>query len=112
MGKLYLSLFGTFEARLDGEPLLDFRSNKVRGLLVYLAVEADQRHTRTRLCGLFWPEEGESTARENLRQTLHQLQGTIKNQLPVRPFLLISSNSLQFNLKALINSTLLSLRTC
>ena len=40
MKKLYLSFFGPFQARLDGEEISTFKSNKVRTLLAYLAVEA------------------------------------------------------------------------
>ena len=38
MPQLTLSFLGGFEARLDDQPLVNFRSAKVQGLLIYLAL--------------------------------------------------------------------------
>lgn len=46
MARLNLSFLGPFQVTLDSQPALGFESNKVRALLVYLAVEADRPHTR------------------------------------------------------------------
>ncbi len=46
MPRLSLSLLGSFQATLDGRPITGFESDRVRGLLAYLAVEADRPHRR------------------------------------------------------------------
>ena len=47
MSHLYLKLFGSFEASLNGQPIKQFYSDKVRALLAYLVSSADQPHHRT-----------------------------------------------------------------
>ncbi|MEZ4594814.1 MAG: BTAD domain-containing putative transcriptional regulator [Chloroflexota bacterium] len=47
---------------------------KVMGLFAYLALEAEQMHSRDSLLGLFWPELPEEDARNNLRVTLARLR--------------------------------------
>lgn len=44
MRRLSLYLLGPYQVTLDGEPITEFRSDKVRALLAYLAVEADGPH--------------------------------------------------------------------
>ncbi|QLQ05250.1 MAG: hypothetical protein HZY76_03480 [Anaerolineae bacterium] len=44
MAHLTLDLLGTFAATLDGRAVQGFRSNKARGLLAYLALEAGRWH--------------------------------------------------------------------
>ena len=55
MACLYITLFGPFRAGLDGEAVTAFSSNKVRGLLAYLAVEAPRVFRRDSLAALLWP---------------------------------------------------------
>jgi len=52
--------------RLDG--------TKSGALLAYLALERHQAIRRTQLAAAFWPELDEKAARNNLRQTLHNLR--------------------------------------
>ena len=54
MVRLQINLLGSVEVLLDGETVTGFRSNKARGLLAYLAVEANRPIARTRLATLFW----------------------------------------------------------
>ena len=74
MTRLSLDLLGTFHATLDGQAISSFRSNKVRALLAYLAVEAGRSHSRASLAALFWPESSDQDAFRNLRVTLHRLR--------------------------------------
>ncbi len=74
MTRLSLDLLGTFSATLDGHAIGSFRSNKVRALLAYLAVEAGRPHSRASLAALFWPESSDQDALRNLRVTLHRLR--------------------------------------
>ena len=50
--RLTLTLLGALQFTLDGEPITAFESDKVRALLVYLALEADRPHRREVLAEL------------------------------------------------------------
>ena len=97
MAQLEISLLGSIQVTLDGQPVTGFKSNKVRALLAYLAVEADMPHRRETLAGLFWPEWPEREALGNLRYTLSDLRGAIGDRSAKPPFLIISRESIQFN---------------
>jgi DNA-binding SARP family transcriptional activator len=97
MARLTLSLLGPFRATLDGEPVIEFKSDKVRALLAYLAVEADQPHSRDKLSGLLWPEWPDRDARNNLRYALSSLRQVIKDREAIPPFLHISRQTIQFS---------------
>ncbi|MGB0385750.1 MAG: AfsR/SARP family transcriptional regulator [Ardenticatenaceae bacterium] len=97
MRHLGLSLLGGFEADLDGEPITAFGTDKVRGLLVYLAVEADHLHRREELASLFWAEKPERTARKSLRQGLTMLRGALDDRDAEVPFLLVTRQTVQWN---------------
>ncbi len=77
MTKLKLSLFGTFAAQVNDHPLHQFRSDKIRALLAYLAVEADQEHRRESLATLLWPNWSQQEAIRNLRVSLYRLRQTL-----------------------------------
>jgi DNA-binding SARP family transcriptional activator len=94
MAHLSLSLLGSFQATLDGEPVTGFKSRKVRALLAYLAVEADRPHRREALAGLLWPDRA---ALSNLRYALYNLRQVIGSRAAEPPFLLIANDTLQFN---------------
>ena len=97
MPRLSLSLLGTFEITLDGEPATGFESAKVRALLAYLAIEADRPQRREVLAGLLWPDITDEAARTNLRQALTNLRRVIANSSADPPFLDISREYVQFN---------------
>lgn len=77
MAHLRMALLGSFQVWLDGEPVTSFRSDKVRALLAYLALEADRPHTRASLCGLLWPDKSDAAALQNLSQTLRRLRDAL-----------------------------------
>ena len=82
---LALSLFGGFQATLDGVPLTAFESNKVRGLLAYMAVE-QRPHSREALGDLLWPEQPEKTARQLAQRALQPAQSARgQNSRPALP---------------------------
>lgn len=97
MGHLSLTLLGSFQAQVDSRPVIGFESDKVRALLVYLAVEAERPHRREALAGLLWPEHPEPAARHNLSHTLFSLRRALNDRGTAAPFLLVDRNSLQFN---------------
>jgi DNA-binding SARP family transcriptional activator len=88
---------GCFQAELDGELVTSFEADKVRGLLAYLAVEADRPHRRETLAGMFWPDRPERRARANLSQALFNLRRSIGDEVARPPFLLIDRETIQFN---------------
>ena len=77
--------------------MTDFKSNKVRALLAYLAVEADRPHRREALAGLLWPDWPDRDALSNLRYALASLRRTLGDHTAVPPFLLITPQTIQFN---------------
>lgn len=102
MPRLHLSFLGPFNVALDGHPVRAFRSVNVQGLLAYLALESGQPHRRSMLAALFWPDEPERVARQNLRQSLYHLRSLLDNggapeQQRTPPFLLITRHTVQFN---------------
>jgi DNA-binding SARP family transcriptional activator/predicted ATPase len=97
MAHLSLSLLGPFQITLDGQPVTGFKSNKVRALLAYLAMEAHQPHPREVLAGLLWPDWPDRDALGNLRYALSNLRRVIGDRTAEPPFLLITRDTLQFN---------------
>ncbi|HXF60370.1 MAG TPA: BTAD domain-containing putative transcriptional regulator [Caldilineaceae bacterium] len=97
MATLALTTLGALQITLGGKPLTGFRSAKAQALLVYLAVEAAQPHTRDALMGLFWPDHSQETAQANLRQTLARLQSAIHNREVDTPFILVDREQVQLN---------------
>ncbi len=95
MASLALYLFGPPCVMLDDEMVIDFRSDKVRALLIYLALETDRPHRRDALAGLFWPNVPGHTARRNLRLTLHRLRDALRDQGPTSPFFHITRETVQ-----------------
>ena len=97
MAHLTLRLFGPFQVTLDGEVVTDFRSDKVRALLAYLAVETERPHRREKLAGLLWPDWPERSARANLRRALANLRQVIGDHQATPHFLHISRQTIQLN---------------
>ena len=97
MPHLALSLLGPFEASLDGQPITSFRSNKVRALLAYLAVESDRLHPRDSLAGLLWPGYVDRSALNSLRSSLANLRQAIGDRVAQPPFLFVTRDVVQFN---------------
>ena len=95
--RLTLSFLGCFQVSLDDRPVTDFKSNKVRALLAYLAVEADRPHRREALAGLLWPDWPDRNALSNLRYALASLRRTLGDHTAEPPFLLITPHTIQFN---------------
>ncbi len=97
MAQLKIRLFGPFQLKLDGVTPSGFDSDKVRGLLAYLATEGSRPHRREKLAGLLWPEFAERSARTNLRRALANLRQVIGDHQANPPFLQITRQTIQFN---------------
>ncbi len=73
---LEVRLLGTFELRLDGDPV-EIPSRPAQTLTAYLFLNPGVQHRRERLAGLLWPDSDESNARSNLRHTLWRIRKVI-----------------------------------
>jgi len=71
---LTISLFGSFQATRQGQPIVDFRSNKGRALLAYLVLAKQKSIARTILTDLLWQDYQPNSARTNFRQVLSNLR--------------------------------------
>jgi DNA-binding SARP family transcriptional activator len=97
MARLPLSLLGPFKATLNGDPVTNWPSAKVRALLAYLAVEADHSHPREVLAGLLWPDYAERSAHTNLSNALSHLRTLLHDREPPSPCLTIDRETMQFD---------------
>jgi DNA-binding SARP family transcriptional activator len=96
MARLTLSLLGSFQLTLNGEAVTEWKSNKVRALLAYLATEAGRSFQRDTLGGLLWPDQSDRAARDNLRYALYHLRRTIGDGEAYSPLLAANRRSVQF----------------
>lgn len=74
MSTLHIQLFGAFQVLVDDQPWDEFRSDKVRALLAYLALEGGIPRRRSQLMGLLWSGFKPTFARANLRMSLANLR--------------------------------------
>jgi DNA-binding SARP family transcriptional activator/predicted ATPase len=95
---LNLTLLGAFAVTCHGSAITDFPTDKVRALLAYLALEAEQPQRRERLAALLWPQQDHAGALYNLRLTLHRLRQTLDHAQPgvSEQLFIITRQSIQF----------------
>ncbi|MBK8904106.1 MAG: NACHT domain-containing protein [Anaerolineaceae bacterium] len=89
MAPLQLTFFGGFNVASSGKALA-FSRRKVMALLVFLALEAGQAHSRESLMGLLWPDLPEADARNNLRVSLARLRQRLAPAQTAVPSLITS----------------------
>lgn len=98
MPQLEICLLGSLQLKQGGQKsLAGFDSNKVRGLLAYLVVEANRPHRRRRIAALLWPDISETKALTNLRHALSNLRQVIGDHVAHPPYLIITPQTIQFN---------------
>jgi predicted ATPase/DNA-binding SARP family transcriptional activator len=97
MTRLSIYLLGTFHVLYEDQPVSDFRSEREKALLAYLALERDRPHGRDELTGLLWPELPEKKARNNLRVTLHRLRNALAATAGEAELLLVGRDAVQVN---------------
>ena len=97
MKQLDIRLLGSLQIKRGESPLTNFESNKVRALMAYLVVEAEQPHQRRKLSALLWPEIPETKALSNLRYALSNLRKVIGDRDAQPPYLIITPQTIQFN---------------
>ena len=98
MANLAIDLLGTFHITRGATPVTEFASNKVRGLLAYLAVESNRPHPRDALAALLWPDSSQTQALDSLRNALANLRRVIGDPEANPHYLLITPKTVQFNL--------------
>ncbi|MCB8962444.1 MAG: winged helix-turn-helix domain-containing protein [Ardenticatenales bacterium] len=74
MTALQIQLLGGFAVTAAGAHVRPFPTRKTRALLVYLALQPGQNHSRASLAALLWPEADSQRAAHNLRQALASLR--------------------------------------
>lgn len=73
MAMLQLTLCGSFQAARGSHELSELRTNRLRAIVGYLALESDCAHDRGHLASFFWPDSPEEQAMGALRQSLHRI---------------------------------------
>lgn len=100
ISRLKAYLLGGVRLEAKGRVITRFRSQKVALLLAYLLVHRERVHSCVELATLFYPEYGESRAQTYLRTTLYQLKKTLKPGEAGRPYLLITPQTIGFNIES------------
>ncbi|MEZ4713430.1 MAG: BTAD domain-containing putative transcriptional regulator [Caldilineaceae bacterium] len=96
MAALQIVCFGDFQVTLAGTALSAFQTEKVRALLAYLAVEG-RLHQRSELAQFLWAGYSDESARNSLRQAIHQLRQLLATDEAQPPWLLVTRQSVQLN---------------
>jgi DNA-binding SARP family transcriptional activator len=102
MRQLRLYLFGPFQASIDGVPVHQFEAATARGLLAYLATNAERPQSRERLAALLWNPDAGSSGLTNLRSALRRVRVALddQEQSGQEPYLLVQRDTVQWNLHA------------
>ena len=88
MAPIRVELLGTLRLTCGQHLVTSVSTNRQQSLLAFLVLHGDVAQSREYLAFLLWPESGESQARTNLRQLIHNL----RRALPVECSLLITDN--------------------
>lgn len=75
------------ERTIGGGRIVDFPTQKMHALFVYLGLTQGQHHSRRTLAALFWPNTGEAAAANSLRQAIHHIR-TLLTEAQVDPSVL------------------------
>jgi non-specific serine/threonine protein kinase len=95
METLRVSLLGSFQVRLNGQPITQFYSQKAQLLLAYLILYR-RTHPRSVLAHLFWGEHEEARAQASLRNALYSLRKMLSGA-PNQEFIVSDGTSIRFN---------------
>lgn len=71
MKRIVIRLMGLPAVHTDGKPVA-FKYQKAEAIFYYIAVNRSVE--RSRVMGIFWPEEPEDKARKNLRNALYSIR--------------------------------------
>ena len=82
MGKIRLSLLGTFEASEASGDAISLPTRKAEALLAYLAMAPGRAHPREALYNLLWSDRSDEQARNSLRHALSALKKALSEIHP------------------------------
>jgi DNA-binding SARP family transcriptional activator/predicted ATPase len=88
MASIRIELLGTLRISCNESAVTSVNTNRLQSLLAFLVLHSDAVQSREHLAFLLWPESGESQARTNLRQLIHNL----RRALPAECDLLVTDN--------------------
>src|SRR5262245_25114466 len=74
----YITLFGSLHVQRGEQVITRFKTQKVAGLLAYLAYHRRQAHPREVLMDLFWPESEPEAGRASLSVALSSLRNQLE----------------------------------
>lgn len=97
MDKLTINSFGALQVLCGDQPITEFRTDKTRALLIYLAVEGNKSHSRETLAGLLWSDQSSENALHNLRQAISFLRKILGDRQESEPLLLLDRDTVQIN---------------
>jgi DNA-binding SARP family transcriptional activator len=105
MASASIHLFGKFEVRCDQTILTNLPGGKMRELLCYLVLNSSQVQFREALATHLWPDCSSIKSKKCLRQSLWQLQRTLKSALngQAEHALLINAESIRLDLKGCLS---------
>jgi predicted ATPase/DNA-binding SARP family transcriptional activator len=111
MPALHLSFLGGVHISRGGVEEVAFTRRKEIGLLAFLALEAEQAHSRETLMGLFWPDFPEADARNNLRVALARMRTQLGESTSPVSLLTTTRNTVHIHLNENIVLDVASLHT-
>ncbi len=94
---LRIHLLGNLRMFDEGVAVRFAAPPKTTPLLAYLLLHRGESVLRQVLAYTMWPDDPESEAKANLRRHLHQLQRALPSAPPGRPWVLTSSEAIQWN---------------
>ncbi|MCK5934943.1 MAG: hypothetical protein KAG89_22640, partial [Fulvimarina manganoxydans] len=83
INKLRIHLLGKLTFRLNEEPIRWFPTDRVRALLLILAMSPTLTEQRSTLANLLWSEVNDKSARRNLRRCLLRLRKVVGDDVVV-----------------------------
>lgn len=93
MAPLHVSLFGRFDARCGDQPVAGLNAGKAQELFCYLLLHRGRPCPREALASVLWDHTTTTQAKTYLRQTLWQLQSTLRAELDGEPREVISTTA-------------------
>ncbi len=94
---LEISLLGSFQVKVNGQPSAAFAYDKLRALLAYLSVESKTKHSREALATMLWPTQMSADAKRNLRLALFNVRRVLGDTDAGTPYLVATQKSLHLN---------------
>lgn len=82
---LYVTCFGSFAVRCQGQPIAPCPNQSAQTILRYLITQPDFRATMDALMALLWPDDEERIARHKVHVAVSALRNTLNQELRCLP---------------------------